>query len=133
MTDRVSLLIQAAREVRSAELRDKLLEAVQKEVEFRGRPRRRRLNPALATITFPLPIHVISPDGRRVEATLFEDQHVEMDGKVYSRPSSDDLMEAVGFTGGNAWGRWKFSAPDANDPSTIKDYPIRVLKNEGLI
>ena len=122
MSERVRLLIQAAREVRSAELRDKLLAAAEAESAMqRGRPRKRLTNPD--EIDFPLPIFLNAPKQGDVEAELNADASVVLDGAVYTNPSSNDLMEVLGFSPGNAWPRWRFKTGDG------QVFPIQVLRD----
>ena len=124
MTERIRLLIQAAREVRSAELREKLLDAA--EEESQARPARARPPPRLDTtsnIAFPLAIFVNAPKKGDVEAELHQDATVLLDGAVYHNPSSTPLMELLGFRPGNAWPRWKFTAPDG------RVLPIQALRD----
>ena len=128
MSERVTLLIQAAREVQNPELRDNLLEAALGEIEVgtrKGRPRNDLTNPE--EISFPLAVFIKTPDGGQVEATLNGDASVLLDGELYSRPSSNPLMKRLGFEPGNAWPRWRFRTSDGNT------FPIQVLRDHGLI
>lgn len=123
MTERIRLLIRAAREVRSPALRDELLDAA--EEESQRRPSRVRTAPQLdspSDINFPLTIFLNTPKRGDVEAQLQQDATVLLDGAVFANPSSSELMEMLGFRPGNAWPRWRFKAPDG------RILPIQALR-----
>ncbi len=122
MSERIRLLIRAAREVRSAELRDELLRAAEEESKAPPSQRLPRLEDTTG-ISFPLSIFLNAPDQGDVEAQLHEDATVVFDGAVYQNPSSTDLMKLLGFKAGNAWPRWKFRAPNG------KVLPIQALRD----
>lgn len=127
MSERVRLLIRAAREVESRELRDELLAAAEAESHAHpGRPRTSVLTDP-SEIDFPLAIFLNAPKGGKVVAKLNEDASVSLDGAVYNNPSSSPLMRKLGFSPGNAWPRWRFKTKDG------RDLPIQVLRDHELV
>ncbi len=126
MRDIVRLLIQAAREVQSEELRNALLTAAEEEVRAVARRPRKRVLENAEKLKFPLTISLVSPERGKVTATLNADASVVLDGEEYPTPSSDPLMKSLGFERGNAWPRWRFEL----DGQT---YPIQVLRDNDLI
>ncbi|KKN07164.1 hypothetical protein LCGC14_1069830 [marine sediment metagenome] len=77
-------------------------------------------------IAWPLPIYFMSKMlGRKVEALLFEDKSIEVDGKRWPSPSSNGMCEAVLGYRTTMWPVWKYTTPDG------KAHSINFLRKHG--
>ena len=124
--EHILTLVRAAQQAPTVEDKDRILELLYEGInELLGN----RLEMPLAWppgVAFPLPIYFTSKKlGRRVEGLLFEDKSVEVEGKHWPSPSSNEMCDIVLGYRTTMWPVWKYTDPDG------RAHSINTLRRRG--
>ncbi len=119
-TREILSLVRAAREAKTEERKDKILDLLVDGLTDNDNGAKPR------DVTFPLPIYFMSKKlGRRVDGQLFEDKAVKVDGKRWPSPSSNGMCDILLGYHTTMWPVWKYVAPDG------KVHSINFLRKSG--